>query len=153
MGVWIFGLLHKETQERIKSRANPPPQPQQHMREVNHTFAASQQQYCPIYPSLNSTQIHSSTLAAAYYPNFLPAWRPSTNQQGQTSNQRTKANLTYINPRPPHITFIETTQPSLVHNSQLEALPPTPPIQPATPKNEPNLENQLNLTHPYPPST
>ena len=45
----------KETQERIKSRANLPPSPQQPPREVNHTFAASQQQYCPIYPSLNST--------------------------------------------------------------------------------------------------
>ena len=135
----------KETQERIKSRANSQPPPQQPAREVSHTFTASpQQQYCPIYPSLNSTQFHPSTLAAAYYPNFLPTWRTSTQQQGQTSNQWIEANLTYINSRPPHITFIETTQPSQVHNRQLEALPLPKPIQPATPKNEPNPENQLN---------
>ena len=106
----------KETQERIKSRANPPPLPQQFMREVNHTFVASQQQYCPIYPSLNSTEIHPSTLATAYSPNFLPTWRPSTQQQGLTNNQRAEANLTYINPRPPHITLIETNQLSQIHN-------------------------------------
>jgi hypothetical protein len=29
----------KETQERIKIRANPQPPPQQPAREVNHTFA------------------------------------------------------------------------------------------------------------------
>jgi hypothetical protein len=78
----------KETQERIKNKANPQPPPQQPTREANYTFAApSQQPYCPIYHSLNSNQIHPSTLAAAYYPNFLPAWRPSTQQQGQASNQ------------------------------------------------------------------
>jgi hypothetical protein len=65
----------KETQERIKSRENPQPLPQQPVREVNHTFVApSQQPYYPIYPSLNSYQIHPSTLTATYYPNFLPAW-------------------------------------------------------------------------------
>jgi hypothetical protein len=118
----------KETQERIKNRTNPQPPQQQPAREVNHTFAApSQQPYCPIYPNLNSSQIHPSNLVAAYYPNFLPAWRPTTQHQGQASNQRVEANLTYIDPRPPHITFIETNQPAQVHNRQLEALPPPPP--------------------------
>ena len=107
----------KETQERIKNRANPQPPPQQPAREVNHTFdAPSQQPYYPIYPSLNSNQIHPTTLAAAYYPNFLPAWQPSTQQQGQASNQCAEGSLTYINPRPPHITFIETNQPAQIHN-------------------------------------
>ena len=140
----------KETQERIKSRANPPLSPQQPSREVNHTFAAPQQQYCPIYPSLNSTQIHLSILATAYYLNFLPAWRPSTQQQGLTNNQWVEANLTYINPRPPHITFIEANQPSQVHNRQLETLPSPTPTQLATPKNEPNPKNQLNPHTPLP---
>jgi hypothetical protein len=74
----------KETQERIKGRENPqPPQPQP-PREVNHAFATppQQQQYCPIYPSLNSTQIHPSTLAAAYYPSFMPAWWPTLSSKG-----------------------------------------------------------------------
>jgi hypothetical protein len=142
----------KETQERIKNRANPQPLPQQPAREVNHTFAApSQQPYCPTYPSLNSNQIHPSTLVAAYYPNFLPTWRPSTQQHGQASNRHAEANLTYINPRPPHITFIETNQPAQIQNRQLEALPlPPPPPQLAAPKNEPNLENQLNPHTPLP---
>jgi len=111
---------------------------------VNHTFTASQQQYCPIYRSLNSTQIHPSALVVAYYPNFLPTWRLGTQQQGPTNNQQAEANLTYINSRPPHITFIETNQPSQMHNRQLEVLPPPPMTQRATLKNEPNLENQLN---------
>ena len=120
-------------------------------QEVNHTFVAPQQQYYPIYPSLNSTQIHPSTLTAAYYPNVLPAWRPSTQQQqGLTSNRWADANLTYLNSRSPHITFIEANQPSQVHNRQLEALPPPPPTQLATPKNEPNPENQLNPHTPLP---
>jgi len=42
-------------------------------------------------------------------------------------------------------------QPTQVHNRQLEALPPPPPPpQLATPKNEPNLENQLNPHTPLP---
>jgi hypothetical protein len=102
----------KETQERIKSRSNPQPPPQQLAREVNHTLALpQQQQYCPIYSGLSSTQIHPSTLASAYYPNFLPAWQPNTLPQAQTNNHRAEASLTYINPRPPHITYIETSQP------------------------------------------
>jgi hypothetical protein len=64
-----------------------------------------------MYSSLNSTQIHPSTLASAYYPNFLPAWRPTIQPRGQPNSQRAKANLTYINPRPLHITYIETNQP------------------------------------------
>ena len=40
-------------------------------------------------------------------------------------------------------------QPTQVHNRQLEALPPPPP-QLAAPKNEPNLENQLNPHIPLP---
>jgi hypothetical protein len=56
-----------------------------------------------------------------------------------------------MNPRPPHITFIETSQPTQVHNRQLEAVPPPPPPpQLASPKNEPNLENQLNPHAPLP---
>lgn len=118
----------KETQERIKNRSNPQPLPQQPAREINHTFAAPpQQQHCLVYSSLNSTQIHPSTLAAAYYPNFIPAWRPSTQQQAQASSQQLEASLTYINPRPSHITFIEMNQPPQVHNRQLEALSPPPP--------------------------
>jgi len=104
-----------------------------------------------MYPSLNYSQIHPSILAAAYYPNFLPAWRPSTQQQGQAGHQRVEANLTYINPRPLHITFIETSQPAQINNRQLEALPPPPPApQLATPKNEPNPENLLNPHTPLP---
>lgn len=107
-----------------------------------------QQHYCPVYPGLNSTQIHSSTLAAAYYPYFLPAWRPNTQQilhQGQPSNHQFEANLTYVNPRSPHISYMETSQPSPIVGRQLEALPPPPPTaQAITPKSEPILENQLN---------
>jgi hypothetical protein len=141
----------KETQEMIKSRENPQPPSQQPAREVNHTFIVpSQQPYCPIYSSLNSNQIHPSTLATAYYPNFLPSWQPNTQQQGQASNQREEANLTYINPRPPQITFIETNQPSQVHNRQLESPPLPPSPQLTATKNEPNPENQLNPHTPLP---
>jgi hypothetical protein len=61
-----------------------------------------------------------------------------------------EANLTYINPRPLHIIFLETNQPAQVHSRQLEAplLPPLPQL--TTTKNEPNPENQLNPHTPLP---
>jgi hypothetical protein len=61
-----------------------------------------------------------------------------------------KANLTYINPRPSHITFIETNQPAQVHNRQLEAPPLPPPPHLNATKNEPNPKNQLNPHTPLP---
>jgi hypothetical protein len=146
-------LEAKETQERIKSRANPQSPPQQTPREVNHTFALPKPKpYCPIYLGLNSTQIHPSTLASTYYPNFLLAWRP-TSLQPQASNLRAEANLTYINPRPSHITYIETSRPQQPANGfdpppppPHPTLPPPPyQVQLPPPKNKPNLENQINL--------
>jgi hypothetical protein len=106
---------------------------------------------------LNSTQIHPSTLASLYYPNFLPAWRP-TSLQPQANNPRAEANLTYINTRPPHITYIKTSCPQQPTNG-FEPLPPPPhpPLPPPPhqvqlppPKNEPNLENQINPHTPLP---
>jgi len=67
----------KETQERMKNKQTAQPPTQQSAREVNTTYTTGHQQYCPMYPALNATQIHPSTLASAYYPNFLPAWRSS----------------------------------------------------------------------------
>jgi hypothetical protein len=76
----------------------------------------------------------------------------------QTSSQRAKANLTYINPRPPHITYIKTNQPQQVVG-RFEALPLPPqtaqpsinhPAQLPQPKNEPNPNNQINPHTPLP---
>ena len=97
----------KETQERIKSRSAPqPPSSVVQPREVNHTFPQS---FYHSYVRGSSQQhpalIQPSALAFAYYPGFLPAWRPAQppTEQGQQP--------TYAPPRPPQITYIETAQP------------------------------------------
>ena len=68
-------------------------------------------------------------------------------------NYRSEASLTYINPKTPHITYLETNQPPQNQSrfeyppqqQQMQQLPPPPPHnQPPTPKNESNLENQVN---------
>jgi hypothetical protein len=104
---------------------------------------------------LNCTQIHPSTLASAYYPNFLPTWRPNP---PQASKQRAEENLTYINPKPPHITYIKTSHPHQPANGfEPSPLPQHPPLPPPPhqvlhppPKNEPNPENQINSYAPLP---
>ena len=133
----------KETQERMKNKQTAQPPAQQSAREVNNTYTTGHQQYCPMYPALNVNQIHPSTLASAYYPNFLPAWRSAPSQQPPAGNYRSEASLTYINPKPPHITYLKTNQPPqnqsrFEHPPQqqhMQQLPPPPPHnQPPTPK-------------------
>jgi len=135
----------KETQERIKSRSAPqPPSSVVQPREVNHTFpqsfyhsyvrGSSQQHPAPIQPS---------ALAFAYYPGFLPAWRPAQPpaEQGQQP--------TYAPPRPPQITYIETAQP---HQQSLP--PPLNKLQliqaPPPPKPEPHPDNHIGPHTPLP---
>lgn len=130
----------------MKSKAAASEATTQLARDINHTFAAPNQQYCPIYPNLTSTQIHPSTLAVAYYPNFLPAWRTPSPTIAPLNNQPNEANLAFINPRPPHITLIGTSRPNQNQPRQIEA-PPPPPAQMPQPKNKPNQENQVNPPH------
>jgi len=107
----------------MKNKQTAQPPTQQSAREVNTTYTTGHQQYCPMYPALNANQVHPSTLASAYYPNFLPAWRPAPSQQPPAGNYRSEANLTYVNPKPPHITYFETN-PTSQNQSRFE-----PPLQ------------------------
>ena len=88
----------------MKNKQTAQPPAQQNAREVNTTYTTDHQQYCPMYLALNANQVHPSTLASAYYPNFLPAWRPAPSQQPPAGNYRSEASLTYVNPTlpPPH---------------------------------------------------
>ena len=143
----------------MKNKQTAQPPTQQSAREVNTTYTTGHQQYCPMYPALNANQIHPSTLASAYYPNFLPAWRSSPSQQPPAGNYRSEASLTYINPKSPHITYLETNPPAQnqirfeppSQQHHMQQLPPPPPHnQPPAPKNEPNPENQVNPHGPLP---
>ena len=69
-------------------------------------------------------QIHPSTIASVYYPKFLPSWR-ATQPQAEHSSHHQEATPAYMNPRPPQIMYIETSQPRQAVSS-FEALPPPP---------------------------
>jgi hypothetical protein len=118
----------KETQERIKNRtAQALLQPL--ARDVNHIFAPPiHQQYYPPYPTYNPNQANSSNLTPTYYPSFLPAWRSPSQPLAQPNLQRAEAGLTYINQRPPQLTYIEDSQPPSVVNRPHEMLPPPPTL-------------------------
>ena len=119
----------------MKNKQTAQPLAQQNTREVNTTYTTGHQQYCPMYPALNANQIHPSTLASAYYPEFLPAWRSAPSQQPPAGNYRSEASLTCINPKTPHITYLETNQPPQNQSrseyppqqQQMQQLPPPPP--------------------------
>jgi hypothetical protein len=92
-----------------------------------------------------------------YYPNFLPAWRAPPQAPYHSMSHRQEPSLTYINPKPPQITFYDTAAPQSA--SAFEALPPPPvgrsmqqlanPQETAT-KQEPPQENQVNPHTPLP---
>ena len=69
----------KETQEGIKSTSAPQPLPSVAQPwEVNHTSRRpSTTHMSEDRASSNQLQFSPSALASAYYPNFLPAWRPA----------------------------------------------------------------------------
>ena len=121
---------------------------------MNHTFPQS---FYPSYVEGSgqqlAAQIQPTTLACAYYPNFLLAWRPAQ-QPTEQGHHRHEVAPTYVPPRPLQITYIETMQPHQ-QMSRLEALPPPPnqlqllqTSQP--PKLEPHPNNQIGPHTPLP---